>query len=75
MSTITERPTSKISAHVVRNASGERVMAMYLNAPELATELDALCQQVTRNRTSAKQFLISVGIMNKSGKTAKNFGG
>ena len=75
MSAIIERPTPKTSAHVVRTASGARVMAMYLDAPELTVELNALREQVTRDRTSAKQFLISVGIMNRSGKTAKNFGG
>jgi hypothetical protein len=75
MSTIAERPTSKSSARIVRTASGERVMAMYLDAPELAAELDTLRQEVTRDKASAKRFLISVGIMNRSGKTSKNFGG
>lgn len=76
MTTTAARETQLGSrARVVRLASGERAVTMTLDDPELAGELDALRQAVSRDRASAKRFLISVGIMNKSGKTAKSFGG
>lgn len=75
MPTIAIRPQPRSSAHIVRTATGERVMAMDLDAPELAADLDTIRREVTRDRASAKRFLVSLGIMNKSGKTHKNFGG
>lgn len=75
MTTVAQRPQTGSRARTVRLASGERAVAMSLDDPELAGDLDILRQQVSQDRASAKRFLISVGIMNKSGKTAKNFGG
>lgn len=75
MTTVAQHPPTGSRARTVRLASGERAVTMSLDDPELAGDLDTLRQQVSQDRASAKRFLISVGIMNRSGKTAKSFGG
>ena len=60
---------------MVSMASGKRVESMSLADPELAAAVAALTREVARDRASSVKFLKSVGIMNRSGKTSKNFGG
>jgi len=60
---------------VVQSASGGRVVAVSLADPQFRVLVSALQARVTEDSASSKAFLKSVGIMNKSGKTARSFGG
>lgn len=73
--TLKANAPASLGGHVVRNAMGGRVMAVSLADPQLRERVAALQARVTVDSASSKRFLKSVGIMNRSGKTAKSFGG
>lgn len=73
MATTQKTPSSR--AFFVQSASGGRVAAMSLADPQFRARVSALQARVTVDSASSKAFLKSVGIMNRSGKTAKSFGG
>jgi hypothetical protein len=77
MTTTTLKATASArqTGRAVRNAVGGRVMAVSLADPQIQIRVSALEARVTLDSASSKKFLKSVGIMNKSGKTSKNFGG
>jgi hypothetical protein len=60
---------------VVRMASGARVVNYTLADPEVAVRMNALHTRLTGSKEDAVGFLKKVGIINRSGKLSKNFGG
>lgn len=60
---------------MVRSATGGRVVNYTLADPEVAVRMHALHERITGSKENAVGFLKKVGIMNRSGKTSKNFGG
>lgn len=73
--TLKQHAPDAASANLVRNAMGGRVMVVSLADPQMRARVNALQARVTVDSATSKRFLNSVGIMNRSGKTAKNFGG
>lgn len=60
---------------MARMASGARVAAYTLNDPEVAERMNALHARLTGSKEESIAFLKKVGIINRSGKLSKNFGG
>lgn len=73
--TLKANASASLGGHVVRNAMGGRVLAVSLADPQFRDRVKALQDRVTVDSASSKKFLKSVGIMNRSGKTSKDFGG
>lgn len=66
----------KIShARVSRTASGRRVGNLSLADPEMTNRVEALKARLTGSPEDSIKFLKKVGIINRSGKLSKNFGG
>ena len=71
----TATPTPAARKPVVRMASGARVVNYTLADPEVAERVQALHARLTGSKEEAIGFLKKVGIINRSGKLSKNFGG
>jgi len=73
MTTTAEQPTRH--SHVVRMASGARVVSYSLADPEVADRVEAMKAHLLADKATSIKFLKKVGILNRSGKLHKNFGG
>ena len=73
MTTTAEQPTRH--APVVRMASGARVASYSLADPEVADRVKAMKARLLADKATSIKFLKKVGILNRSGKLHKNFGG
>ena len=62
-------------APVFRMASGARVTSYSLADPEMAARVAAFKAEITASPEAAGKFLTKVGILNRSGKLSRNFGG
>lgn len=72
MQQTTDKPAR---AQMVRNASGELMVARSLADPESAQLMSDLRQRLTSSPAESVKFLKHVGVLNRSGKLAKKFGG
>jgi hypothetical protein len=61
--------------HVVHSASGQVMMARTLNDPALADTLAEVIAEMTSSKEASVVALKRIGILNRSGKLSKNFGG
>lgn len=58
-----------------RSAMSGRYMAPTLSDPDVAARLEAFLVQTETTPGGSVKFLKKVGILNRSGKLSKNFGG
>jgi hypothetical protein len=74
---MTTATRTSAAAHrpVTRMASGARVMNYTLADPEMQPRIQALSKRLTGSKEESVKFLKKVGILNRSGKLSKNFGG
>lgn len=61
--------------HMVRMADGRRVMSYSLADPEMADRVQALMNKLGGSKEESIKLLKKAGILNRSGKLSKNFGG
>lgn len=62
-------------APVVMTAGGRSVTAYTLADPEVAQRIEALTARLAKDQASSLAALKKIGILNRSGKLSKNFGG
>ena len=62
-------------APVFRAANGQRVASFTLADPEVADRVNAFTTRVAGSKEDSIKVLKKVGIINRSGKLSKNFGG
>jgi hypothetical protein len=60
---------------IVRDASGRMVERRSLADPEVAARIAEMRAQITSSPEESVKFLKQVGVLNRSGKLAKKFGG
>jgi predicted deacylase len=72
---MTTKPAKRPAGPLVRTASGDYVVYRTLADPEMKETMDAYRKKVTRSKASAQAFLKEIGILNKSGKLARSYGG
>lgn len=60
---------------VVRMSSGQRVVSYSLADPEVADSIAALKARLAGSEQESIKLLKAAGILNRSGKLSKNFGG
>lgn len=73
MTTVERTPTAH--RHTVRMASGQRVVSYTLADPEVEERVTALSDRLADSKDESVKFLKKVGILNRSGKLSRNFGG
>ena len=70
-----EKTSSHQSASVYRAPNVKRMASYTLTDPEVSAKLVALEMALIGSKEESIKFLKKVGIINRSGKLAKNFGG
>lgn len=70
-----KRTTAAPTGQLVRTANGRFVLSHSLADPEAQKALAAFRLRVTASPEASKTFLKGVGILNKSGKLSRKFGG
>lgn len=75
MTAKTATPEKTPVPHFVRTAKGMYVASRSLADPDMKPAVDAYAQTVTRTPAAAKQFLKDVGILTRTGRLAKSYGG
>ena len=68
-----KRTTGAVMAF--HSANGYRVKSYSLADPAVADRVAALREKITSSQTESLRFLKQVGVINKSGKLSRNFGG
>jgi hypothetical protein len=67
------QPKRAEPAPLVRAASGQFMVARSLADPAVAEQVAAVHAQITSSKAEAVKFLKQVGVLNRSGKLAKEF--
>lgn len=60
---------------VVRKANGELVATGSMADPAMAARMAAMRAELTKSPETSVAFLQKVGVLNKSGKLSRNYGG
>ena len=67
----TKRPAVKAMARVAKKSSSPLLRGQVLTGAALLADMDAYRQEITATPDAARNFLVRLGVMTKSGKAKK----